>query len=425
MQVTVEQRAPSKVELKIEVEAEKVAETTNKVYREFAQSTAVPGFRQGKAPRRILERYVKPESVRRRTVEMMIPQAYREALEHENIRPYADPELEVIQLEAGQPFVFKAKVPLPPKVELGEYKGIEVKRPEVKVTDADVEARLKYLQESRTTAKKVEDRGVQIGDIVVADIASAVQGEEKGAPKRSLVDVGTNVPGFDANVVGLKPGERKVFTVEYPKDFPDKEMAEKKVDFDVAVEAIREREVPELNDDFAKAIGDFKTLADLREDIRARLAASAEQEADREVERKIVDETVARSKVDFPDVLVEHEMGHDLEDIKRRLDRQGLSLEQYLQQIGQTQDQFLSELREAVTRRVRIGLVLVEIANVEKTDVADEEVDAEIERIAADSKATRESVEAYIEARGGRSSLRNSLLTRKITDHLRSVSKIK
>jgi len=425
MQVTTEQVDPCKVELNIEVEADKVARTIDEVYGEFSQTTSVPGFRKGKAPRRILERYVSPESVRRMAVDSMVAHAYVEALNETGIEPYAGPEVEIVQFDADKPFIFKVMVPLAPKIELGEYKGIEVKRPEVNITDEDVDAQLKYLQESNATARKVEDRGIQMGDVAVAEIASTVEGQDKGAPRRSLIEVGSNVPGFDEKVVGLKPGEQRSFPVEYPKDFPEEELAGKTVDFDVNVESIRERQIPELNDEFAKTMGQFETLADLREDIRTRLTASAEKAADREVERKIVDEVVARSKVDFPDVLVDHDVSHDLADMQNRLDRQGMTLEQYLGQIGKTEEEFASELREQAVQGVRAGLVLGEISNAENVDVTDEEVDAEIERIAAESKATTESVETYIEARGGRPALKNSLLNRRILDFLKSVSSIK
>lgn len=425
MQVTVEQLDPCKVELNIEVEAEKVAKTIEDVYDEFAKVTTVPGFRKGKAPRPMLERCVSPESVRREAIDHLVAPAYFEALKEKDINPYADPRLEIIEFETDKPFSFKAIVPLPPKVELGEYKGIKVERPKVKITNKDVEAQLKYLQESRATSQKVEGRGVQTGDMLIADIASAPEGQDKSEPRRSLVEVGSNVPGFDENIIGLNPGESRTFTIKYPKDFPEQELAGKDVEFDVAAESIRERQIPKLNDEFAKTIGEFETLDAMRKDVKVRLTASAEESADREVERKIIDEIVTRSKVDFPDVLVEHEVGHDLEETQNRLGKQGMTLEHYLKQIGKTQEELLSELREGAARRVRAGLAMAEISDIEKIEVTDEDLEAEIERMAAESKATKESVEAYIETRGGRPAFKNSLINDKILNFLKSVSTIK
>lgn len=425
MQVTVEQLDPCKVQINIEVEAEKVAETIIEVYGEFAKVTNVPGFRKGKAPRNILEHYVSPESLRREAIDHLVAPSYLEALKEKDIHPYADPEVEIIEFETDKPFTFKAIVPLPPKIELGEYKGIEVKRPKVKITDKDVEAQMKYLQESRATSTKVDDRGVQEGDVLVSEMASALEGQDKGEPKRSLIQLGSNVPGFDEQIMGMKPGERRTFAIKYPNDFPDKDTAGKKVEFDVALESIRERHIPELNDEFAKTMGGFETLDAMREDVKTRLIASAEESADKEVELAIIKEIIARSKVDFPDILVEHEIGHDIEELQQRLSRQGMNIQQYLQQTGKTQEEFLSELREAAAKRIQAGLILAEVSDAEKIDITDEEVDAEIERMATESKATKESVEAYIEARGGKPSLKNLMLNKKILDLLKSVSTIK
>ena len=424
MQVTAEHPNATEVELKIEVPAEKVAETIDQVYDEFAKRTEVPGFRKGKAPRSMLERYVSPESVRRKAVDLMVPDAYQQAIEQEKIEPYADPEVEVVQFETEQPFIFKAKVPLPPKIELGDYKGIEVERAKVNVTDEDVDAHLKYLQESRATSEKVEGRGIQTGDVAVAEIASAMQGEEMGQPRRSLIQVGQNIPGFDEEIISMNPGERRTFTIKYPDDFEQEELKGKNVTFDFTLDSLRERHVPELNEEFAKSLG-FDTVDAFKDDVRKRITESAEQSADREVERKIVDEVVNRSTVSFPDVLVEHEMGHDLHDIQHRLEHQNVTIEQYLKQNGKTEEEFIGEIRQAAQDRLRNGLVLGEIATAENLTVSDEEVDAEIDRIAAEEKAPRETVEAALEARGGRSMLRNSLLQKKIMDFLKSVSVIK
>jgi trigger factor len=426
MQVTVEQQTPSQVELKVEVDVETVAKTIDQVYDEFSKRTNVPGFRKGKTPRKILERYVSPESVKRRAVELMVPTAFSEAIAEKEIQPYAEPDLQIVQFEAEQPFVFKATVPLPPKIELGEFKGIEVEPRSIgEVTDQDVEAQLKLLQESRATSQKVEDRGIRMGDIVIAEITSQVEGREKSQARRSMIEIGTSTPAFDQNLLDLRPEERRTFDIEYPADYSEPDLAGKKVTFDVAVEAIRERLFPEMNDEFAGQVGDFQTLDELREDIRARLIAAREQSADQEAERRVLEEIVARSKVDFPDVLVEHEVGHDLDEIQKRLEKENVSVGEYLRQIGKTREQFTADLREEAARRLKTGLVLGEIAEAEKIDVGEEEVEAEIERRAAESKATREAVEAYIEARGGRASLRNTLLHRKIMDFLRSVSTIK
>ena len=425
MQVTKEQTSPCEVELKIEVEPERVAQAYDLAYRKFARVTNVPGFRKGKAPRAILEKYVPAESVREEVLDDLVGRSYVEALKQEEIDPYAGPEVKLEDLEEGKPFAFTAKVPLPPEVELGEYKGIEIEKQPVSVSDEDVDSELEYLRQRNATARKVENRGVQESDILIAEVASTVEGEEKAEPKRSLIQLGDNVPGFDENVMGLKPGEQKVFAVEYPADYSDAQLAGKKAQFEVKLEGIRERVIPELNDDFAKTLGQFATVDELKADVRAHIQSSRESEAEREVEHKLIDEVIARAKVCFPEVILEHDLHHELEDIGERLKRQNVTMEQYLAETGKTEEEFLTELREALTRRIKAGLVLGRIAEAAEIDVTDADVDAEIERMITESNATRESVQAYVDAHGGRSALQNTMLNRRILDHLKSVSHVK
>lgn len=425
MQVNVEQLNPCEVELNIEVPAEQVSSTKDKVYKEIGKHTAVPGFRKGKAPRAILERQVDPDRVRRYMLDELLPEAYAAALEENKIDPYADPEIDIVQLEDEQPFIFKAKVPLPPKVELGEYKGIEVERPEVTVSDDDVEAEVKYLQESRAKIEKVEGRGVQTGDMVLAEMAATVEGEEPAEAKRTLVRVGSNLPGFDEQIVGMNLDEEKSFSVEYPAETPDESLAGKKVDYTVKVESLREVKLPELTDEFAQSLGTYQTVDELKADIAKQLTESRNRAADSDVENKIIEEIVARSTVCFPGVMVQSRVAHELEHLREDLEKEGRSFRQYLEQMGKTREEFMEQLNQAISQRVTAGLVLGELAEKENLEVRDEEVDAEIDRMAEEAKADRQAVEAYLEPRGGREGLSNALLDRKITDFLKSVSKIK
>lgn len=424
MQVTTERQDACNVELKIEIPAARVAEAVGKVYKEYAKEAEVPGFRRGKAPVDLVKRYVTEDSVRRRTIEMLAPEAYNKAIEDEKLEPYTDPEMEIVEFEQTGPFIFKAKVPLPPKIELGEYKGIEVERPEVKITDEDVESQLESLRNSRATTEKITDRGLQTSDIAVAEIASAIEGEEMSEARRSLIEVGTNIPGFDEQIAGMSPGDRRNFTVDYTPEEGEEDQTPKKMTFDVAVESIRERKVPELNDEFAQAMG-LESLDQLREDIKIRLTASAEENADREVEVKIIDEIVSRSNICFPDILVEHEMEHDFHDLQHRLEQQGLTIEDFLRQTEKSEEDLIEEMKKTARRRVMIGLALAEIAEAEGIKVTEDDVEAEIQRTAEQANVPRESVETYLETRGGREAIHNGLMNKRLMDMLRSSAKIK
>lgn len=425
MQVSVERTDPCEIELNIEVDVESVAKTVERVFGEISKSTQVPGFRKGKAPRQLLERYVSPETVRRRTAEAVIPPAYEEALTEQGIEPYADPDIEVVKFEDNEPFVFKAVVPLPPKVELGEYKGIEIERKAVEVTDSDIDDQLSNLRENSAKSAKVEDRGSRKGDILVAEIGTAPEGEEIKDPKRSVVEIGKNVPDFDDNVVDMKVGDSREFKVKYPEEFHNTELAGKTMDFSVKAESINERIVPELNDEFAKSVGNFATLDDMRKNLREYLEKSGSDAADRDVENKLIEELLNRSKIDFPKVLVDHDLEHDFADLKAHLERQKISLEDYLARIGKKKEEFVEDMRARAAKRVSVGLLLGKIIEEEKLEVTDADLDAEILRLASEQNVPKDSVEMYIEAQGGRESLRRSMLSRKVIDFLKSVSVIK
>jgi len=425
MQVKVEQQGPCEVELNVEVPVEQVNSTRDKVFKEIGEHTTVPGFRRGKAPRGMLERHLSPESVRRHLLDELLGDAYMAALEEAKIEPFSDPEVEIVQLEKEQPFIFKAKVPLPPKIELGEYKGIEVERPTVVVTDEDVEAELKYLRETRCSVEPVEDRPVESGDVASAELKATVEGEEPGEPSKVRIRVRANVPEFDENIIGMSLDEEKSFTVDYPSDTPDDTVAGKKVDYTVKVERIHKLKLPEVDDEFAQSLGDYKTVDDLKEEIRSRMTEARGTSADNEVENKIIEQIVARSTVSFPDVIVKSRVAHELEHLREDLEKENRSFKQYLEQIGKTREEFMDELTQGISRRVTVGLVLGELAKTESLAVTDEEVDARIDSMVEESKTTREAVEAYLEPRGGRESLANALLDEKITDFIKSVSKIK
>lgn len=422
MQVNVEQLDPCKVQLTIEVDADVVTSTIDKVYKEYNKGTSIPGFRKGKTPRAILENVISADSIRQRAIEIMAPDAYQDALTQEDIEPYADPEMSVDQYEVGKPFIFKTIIPLAPKIELGEYKGIQVDRTKVEITDANVDEELKYIQESRATTELAGDRGIVADDIVIADIVTSVEGEEKPEPRRSLVRMGQNLPGFDENVLGMKAGESKSFSLDVPAETEGSDLAGKIINFEITVDSIRGRILPELNDEFAKQMGDYESLDAFKEFLKAEIIRSANEKADSDVEHSIIDEIVSRSSIFFPDILMEHDLHHELEDMKERLEKQGMTLQDYVARSGKTPDQFLAEMREMINGRIRTGLALGEIAEKENLIVTDDDVEAEIDKIAEDSKTPRESVEAMIETRGGKSFLKNNLLNRKILDYIKSVS---
>lgn len=425
MQVTVEQQGPCEVELNIEIPIEQVSTAREKVYTDIGKHTSIPGFRKGKAPRAILERHLSDETVRRHLLDELLPDAYAQAIKDNDIDPYADPDVDIVQFEADQALIFKAKVPLPPKIELGEYRGIEVERPAVDVTDDDVETEVKNLQMQRGEMKGVEDRPVRSGDMVVMQMLAVIEGEDPGEPRRTVISIGSNPPIFDDQVIGMNLEEERSFTIEYPTDAADESLAGKKVDYTVTVEAIRELVLPEVDDDFAKSLGEYESLDALTEAVRTRLLERNNLRADQEVESRIIEEIVSRSQVSYPEIMVKARIAHHLEHLREDLEQRGRTLKQYLEGLGRTREEFMADLTESYSRRVAVGLVLGQIVEKENLAVTEEEVEAEMSRLGEAAKVPREAVEAYLEPRGGRDGLEEAMQERKISDFILSVSTIK
>ena len=267
MQVTKEPLEPCQVALTIEVEPDKVVRAVDKAYREYAKYVTVPGFRKGKAPMSFVRQRVPEADVRQRTAEILVEPAYNEALTQEDVQPYAPPKLELLQLDLTEkPFIFKAVVPLAPSVELGAYTGLEVERSKFLLSDEDVDAQIERMRERAADYPQV-DRPVQTGDLVIGDVAALIEGRpDDAAPRPTMIEVGAegNIPGFDGHLLGLSEGESATFTLTYPEDYPEEDLAGEEAEFTVSVKEVRAKEVPPLDDDLAKKItnGKFETLDD-------------------------------------------------------------------------------------------------------------------------------------------------------------------
>ncbi|HEY3330555.1 MAG TPA: trigger factor [Capsulimonadaceae bacterium] len=428
MQVVKETLSPCQVSLQISVEPEKVALAVDKAYREFSKYISVPGFRKGHAPLAFVKQRVPQEQLRERTVELLTEPAFREAVEKEEIVPFAAPELSLVSLETvpGElKFEFKALVPLAPVVELGEYKGLTVDRERYEITDEAVSQRIEQIRDRAAEYPVVSDRASQDGDILVTDLGITPEGDsEPASPKPTVIYLGDagNVPGLDAQLLGLSPGDEKSFRLQYPDDFDNAEIAGKVAGFYVKVNELHTKLVPELDDEFAKKFGDFDTMEAFKASIKSDLEAQMTSMADNLVQTKLVDQVAENSVVNFPDVIVqqefESEVGELIEDLKRRK----LEVEDYLTQIGKTQEEFVSERKAQAEQRVKRGLVLGEIALKEEIKVDDADVDAEVAERAAKNRTSPEAMRAYLDANKQTDGLARGVLTKKILRFLTSAA---
>jgi len=418
-----ERTKPCEVSLEIEVEPELVSKAVDEAYREAGKTAEVPGFRKGKAPRAVLERYVPEERVLARAVDKLVQPAYERALEETGIKPFGDAEYEVVHLRDAEPFVFRAKVPLEPTVKLGNYVGIEVERLARQVSDEDVEHEIDVLRERSAQVENV--RPVQKGDLVIVRLT-----EPDGETRETIIEAGKNLESFDAGLIGMNAGETKTIELVYPKDYEDAELAGTTGRVTVTVSDIKERRVPELTDEFVRQMTEefdekIETVEELRRRIRSIMERSAAELADREVKSKIVEKVVENSEICFPDSMLDREVARRLQNLLGELESRKLTLEDYLKATERTFEELRSQIERSAERDLRINLALFEVIKQEKIEVSDEEVEAEVARIAQKSGRPVESLNAYLDKTGGRQDIRSRLLRRKVLDFLVHASNIK
>ena len=427
MQVTKEPLDPCQVALTIEVETDKVVQAVDKAYREskyvYSKYVSVPGFRKGKAPLSFVKQRVPETDVRQRTAELLVEPAYAQALEQEAIEPFAQPKLELLQLEfAEKPFIFKAIVPLRPEVELGPYTGLTVEKNKYELSDENVETQMQRMRE-RAAEYPVVERPAQMGDLVVAELSALVDSRPEAAETRpTMIEIGAdNIPGFDEQLVGMTKGEEKTFPLTYPDTYPDAELAGEEAEFTVKINEIHEKKIPELDDELAQKLssGRYQTLEEFRTELKADMEKSLAANAESEADSKLIDQIIAGSTIKYPPVLVEAEVDDEVRALLGRLEQQQVEIDDYLQQAGKTREQLVAEFTEGAKKRIEIGLLLGKVADAESLMLVDSDVEAAIAERASAERTTPAAVRAMLETNNGMDALRNRAQAKKVLDFLR------
>ncbi len=411
MKVSSERIENSQVVLQVEAEPEEVERSLEEAYRHLVKRADVPGFRKGKAPRAMLERYLGKEALLNEAVERLVPQLYSRAVEEQGIDAIAQPEIEITQTD---PVIFKATVPLRPTVELGNYREIRVDPEPVEVAEEEVEKVIEQIRYQHAPWQPAE-RPIQFGDLVTIDVKGSLEDgsllDRKDLQYQVLKDLPFPVPGFSEQLEGLEKGEEKEFTISFPADYEISHLAGKEYPFRVVVSEIKEKKLPELNDEFAKSLGEgFEDLESLRQRIASNLKAMAEERERRRLEEKVIEAVVELSKVDFPPVLVEWE-------IDRLIREKEASLEERIKSRGKSGEELREELRPLATRRATVYLVLGKVAEEEKIEVAEAEIEEEVEAIAQEAGERGEELRKFFHS-AARQSLEEALLTRKTVKRL-------
>jgi trigger factor len=425
LKVTKEKVENSQAFLTIEMEPAEMEAGMQDSYRHLSQKANIPGFRKGKAPRAVVERHLGKPRLLEEAIDHMLPQAYEQALKEQEIEPFAQPEVEIAQTD---PLIFKAVVPLTPTVELGDYRGIRMSPETVDITDDKINQVFEELRHQHATWEPVE-RPLDYDDMAVIDIDGEV--EEKpyvkkiGAQYQVLRDAITPAPGFVQQIVGMKKEEEKEFTLSFPGDYPNSQVAGKEARFKVKLSEIKEEKLPELNDDFAKQVSpEFKTLETLREEVVKSLQVRGEENARMDFEEKVINAVIEESRVDYPPILVEMEINRILNEQVRQLQMSGRGLDEYLQSINKTEEQLREELRPVAAKNVTASLVLGKVAEDEKIDVNDADIENGINNMtrgAAEDK--KEELRKLLDTPQTRQSMTQSLRTRKTIERLTEIAR--
>ena len=377
----------NKVTLKITVDNNKFEEAVNKAYNKTKGKYNIPGFRKGKAPKVVIETQYGKGVFYNDAIDMLFPEVYPEAIKELNIDPIDRPDLDIEEISKDNGLVMVVNVEVKPEFELGAYKGIEISKVDNTVSEEDVEARLNEMVNRNARLTSFEDKALENGDTAVIDFERFKNGVAfeggKGENYNLVIGSNTFIPGFEDQLVGKKAGEEVEVNVTFPETYHAENLAGKPVVFNVKVNDVKVKEVPALDDEFAKDTTEFETLAELRADVKAKLEEQAKNAADAEMRNALVEKVSANTEVEVPEAMVQHQIDNMLMELNYQLQYQGLNLEQLLQMTGRGLDELREERRADAERLVKSSLVLEAIAEKENVEANDADVDAELEKMAA------------------------------------------
>ncbi len=417
----------NEVKLNVTIEAEKFDEAIKKVYFKSAKYFNIPGFRKGKAPMNIVEKYYGKEIFYEDAFNEVVPEELEKAVEENKLEVVSRPDIDVTQIGKGQDLIFTAVFQTKPEAELGKYKGVEIKKIEYKVTDEDIEHELGHMQEHNSRLISVEDRPVEKGDIANINFEGFVDGVafEGGKAENHDLEIGSNtfIPGFEDQIIGMKIGEEKDIKVKFPEEYFSKDLAGKDATFKVKVNEIKKKELPTLDDEFAKDVSEFDTLKELKESIKEKKQKQNDERAKYETQDAVIKAVCENVKVDIPSGMVETETENMLKDMEQRLAYQGLKLDQYLQMMGKTKEEMQKEYEPQAIEAIKSRLALEAVIKAEKIEVADVDVDEKIKEMA--KNYGRENDEEFLKNENVRNYIKQGLESEKAIEFLVENAKIK
>ncbi len=419
MSLQVEKLEGNMAKLTIEVSAEDFEAAVEKAYQKNRNKLNIPGFRKGKAPRKMIEQMYGKEIFFEDAANYAIPSAYAKAVDECTEEIVSQPKIDIEQAEAGKPFVFTAEVALKPEVTLGVYKGVEVEKTDASVTDEEVDAAVERERESSARTVSVEDRAVQDGDMTTLDFEGFVDGVafEGGKGENYPLTIGSNtfIPGFEEQLIGAELDKEVEVNVTFPEDYQAQELAGKPAVFKCTIKEIKEKQLPDLDDEFASEVSEFETLAEYKESVKKDLEEKKAEEAKLEKEDKVVDAIIAAAKMDIPAAMLETQQRQMAEDFAQRIQMQGISIDQYFQITGLTRAAFLEQIKPQAQKRIQSRLVLEAVAKAENMGASDEEYNEEIKKMADAYQMDIEEINDMI-GEFEKKSIREDICIRKAAD---------
>lgn len=421
MNYEVKKEGKNQAELTITVDKETVLKAMNQAYLKLAKEVNVPGFRKGKVPRFVLEQKIGKGPIIEEGAEIMMSPAYAEAISTEGLDPVDRPEVEIVSISDDAEFVFKATVTLRPQPELGEYKGLTLKKREATVTPEDVEEEIERLRDRHGKMELVEEP-IQDEDLAVISYVGYVDGEkfEGGSAEKYSLGIGSNtfIPGFEDQLKGHKAGEDFDINVTFPEVYHSEDLKGKDAKFEVHVDEVRRKELPELNEDFVKLVSTFETVEDFRKDTEERLNEKAQRQVSDDLRNQAVDALLEITDVEIPEIMIDDKIDSFLEDMEARLSQQGLNLERYLEFSGRTMEELRAESHPNAEKSVKTEVALMELAKRENLEASDVDIDAECTKVAFMTNTDLEVIKERLMKTGQYSVLVFTILVKKAIDFL-------
>lgn len=422
MKVEMSKKETNTVELKVEVPQDQVKQAIEKAYLAIRKDFSLPGFRKGRVPRNLLEKRFGIEIFYEEAANIMLQDSYPKAVEEHNLEPVDQPEVTVDQIDSVKPFIYTASVTVKPELKLGKYKGLKIPKDATDIKDEDIDKELENLQSSKAKLVALQDDAAANDDHLIIDFVGRRDGEEfeggKGTNYPLILGSQSFVPGFEEQLIGVRAGEQVTVKLTMPDEYHSEELAGQDVEFEVEVKEIKRKELPALDDDFAKEVGDYETLAELKDFLRERLEDRAEAQATQKQRQQVVDAVRDNAEVDIPAVMIDNEVEAMVKQMANRFAQQGLKFEDYLSYSGKSQDEVKAEMRPEAEKNVKTELMLDTVAKLENIKVEPAELDEEIAELAKSYGQEADKMRVLLEAGGQIPAIEQVIMHRKVIDYL-------